>query len=125
MSTLKIAMILGFTRPGRNGKAVADWVVDRAGTRTGAEYELVDLADRPLPFTDEPVPPSMGQYQGEQSRTASGLRPRMRPPRSRTPLRLRPSTTTPWRSAFPAGSMSPEGPPCSSRSPLSGSTARN
>ncbi|RAG85936.1 NADPH-dependent FMN reductase [Streptacidiphilus pinicola] len=64
MSTLKIAVILGSTRPGRNGKAVADWVVDRAGARTGAEYELVDLADWPLPFMDEPIPPSMGQYQG-------------------------------------------------------------
>ncbi|MGW7607990.1 NADPH-dependent FMN reductase [Streptomyces sp. NPDC054766] len=61
MSTLEIAMILGSTRPGRNGKAVADRVVDRAGTRTGAEHELVDLADCPLPFMDEPVPPSMGQ----------------------------------------------------------------
>ncbi|WP_042382251.1 NADPH-dependent FMN reductase [Streptacidiphilus melanogenes] len=68
MSTLKIAVILGSTRPGRNGKAVADWVVDRAGARTGAEYELVDLADWPLPLMDEPMPPSMGQYQGEHTK---------------------------------------------------------
>ncbi|MEU0431556.1 NAD(P)H-dependent oxidoreductase [Streptomyces sp. NPDC006290] len=70
MSTLKVAIILGSTRPGRNGRAGADGVVDRAGTRTGAEHELVDLADCPLPCMDEPVPPSMGRYQGEQSRTA-------------------------------------------------------
>ncbi|MFD7944339.1 NADPH-dependent FMN reductase, partial [Streptomyces sp. NPDC059744] len=44
MSDLKIAVILGSTRPGRNGKAVADWVVDRSGVRAGVEYELVDLA---------------------------------------------------------------------------------
>ncbi|MEV2214875.1 NADPH-dependent FMN reductase [Streptomyces sp. NPDC050997] len=68
MSTLKIAVILGSTRPGRNGKAVADWVIDRAGARTAAEYELVDLADWPLPFMDEPLPPSMGQYQGEHTK---------------------------------------------------------
>ncbi|MFE0460265.1 NADPH-dependent FMN reductase [Kitasatospora sp. NPDC058965] len=68
MSTLKIAVILGSTRPGRRGKPVADWIVDRAGARTGAEYELVDLADWPLPFMDEPLPPSMGQYQGEHTR---------------------------------------------------------
>ncbi|MFD7902669.1 NADPH-dependent FMN reductase [Kitasatospora sp. NPDC059747] len=68
MTTLKIAVILGSTRPGRNGKAVADWVVDRAGARTGAEYELVDLADWPLPFMDEPMPPAMGQYQGEHTK---------------------------------------------------------
>jgi len=68
MHTLKIAVILGSTRPGRNGKAVADWVVDRADARTGAEYELVDLADWPLPHMDEPLPPSMGQYQGEHTK---------------------------------------------------------
>ena len=61
MSELKIAIILGSTRPGRNGKAVADWVLDRAGARTAAEYELVDLADYPLPLLDEPVPPSRGR----------------------------------------------------------------
>ena len=41
---------------------------------------------------------------------------------------LRPSTITPWRSAFPVGSLSPRGSrcsPCSSRSPPSGSAARN
>ncbi|MEY9966163.1 NAD(P)H-dependent FMN reductase [Streptacidiphilus sp. MAP12-16] len=69
MNTLKIAVILGSTRPGRNGKAVADWVIDRAGARTGAEYELIDLADWPLPHMDEPLPPSMGQYQGEHTQT--------------------------------------------------------
>ncbi|MFG2357932.1 NADPH-dependent FMN reductase [Streptomyces sp. NPDC048521] len=68
MSDLKIAIILGSTRPGRNGKAVADWVVDRAGARTAAEYELVDLADYPLPHLDEAIPPSMGQYQGEHTK---------------------------------------------------------
>ncbi|WPB95759.1 NADPH-dependent FMN reductase [Streptomyces malaysiensis] len=49
MSDLRIAIILGSTQPGRNGKAVADWVVEKAAPRTGAKYELVDLADYPLP----------------------------------------------------------------------------
>ena len=62
MSDLKIAIILGSTRPGRNGKAVADWVVTRAKDRTAARYELVDLADYPLPHLDEAMPPSLGQY---------------------------------------------------------------
>ena len=53
MSDLKIAIILGSTRPGRNGKAVADWVLDKAAARTAADYELVDLADYPLPHLDE------------------------------------------------------------------------
>jgi len=59
MSDLKIAIILGSTRPGRNGKAVADWVLDKASARTGAKYELVDLADYPLPHLDEAMPPAM------------------------------------------------------------------
>jgi len=62
VSDLKIAIILGSTRPGRNGKAVADWVVTRAKGRTAARYELVDLADYPLPHLDEAMPPSPGQY---------------------------------------------------------------
>lgn len=68
MSDLKIAVILGSTRPGRNGKAVADWVVDQAKGRAGALYELVDLADFPLPHLDEAIPPSFGQYAGEHTR---------------------------------------------------------
>jgi NAD(P)H-dependent FMN reductase len=68
MSDLKIGIILGSTRPGRNGKQVADWVLDRAGARTDAEYELVDLADYPLPHLDEAIPPTMGQYAGEHTK---------------------------------------------------------
>ena len=58
----KIAIILGSTRPGRNGEAVARWVVEQARGRSDAEYELVDLRDHPLPHLDEAVPASMGMY---------------------------------------------------------------
>ena len=68
VSTPKIGVILGSTRPGRNGKQVADWILDRAATRTAADYELVDLLDYPLPHLDEAIPPSMGQYQGEHTK---------------------------------------------------------
>jgi NAD(P)H-dependent FMN reductase len=68
VSDLKIAIILGSTRPGRNGKAVADWVTEKAQARTAARYELVDLKDYPLPHMDEPVPPSVGQYVGEHTK---------------------------------------------------------
>ena len=57
-----IGIIVGSTRPGRNGEAVARWVVEHASKRTDATYELVDLADFDLPLLDEPVPASMGQY---------------------------------------------------------------
>lgn len=58
----KIGIILGSTRPGRNGEAVAKWVLDIASKRSDAEYELVDLLDYNLPHLDEAIPPSMDQY---------------------------------------------------------------
>ena len=67
MSDLRIAIILGSTRPGRNGKAVADWVLEQAAGRD-AHYELIDLADHPLPLLDEPIPPSAGKYQHDHTK---------------------------------------------------------
>ena len=68
MSELKIAIILGSTRPNRNGKAVADWVLDKAQARIDAHYDLIDLRDHPLPHIDEAMPPSLGQYAGEHTK---------------------------------------------------------
>jgi NAD(P)H-dependent FMN reductase len=59
---IRVAIITGSTRPGRNNEAVARWVYDIAKKRTDAEFEYVDIADFKLPLLDEPVPPSMGQY---------------------------------------------------------------
>ena len=59
----RIGVILGSTRPGRRGAQVAEWVMGHAKNRTDAQFELVDLADYPLPHLDEALPPSMGQYQ--------------------------------------------------------------
>ena len=64
----RIGIILGSTRPNRNGEQVARWVYDIAAGRTDAEFELVDLRDYPLPHLDEPLPPSMGQYQNEHTK---------------------------------------------------------
>jgi NAD(P)H-dependent FMN reductase len=58
----RIGIILGSTRPGRNGEAVAQWVYKAAAERTDAEFELVDLLDYQLPHLDEAVPASLGQY---------------------------------------------------------------
>jgi len=68
MTDLDIAVILGSTRPNRNGKAVADWVMTQAGGRAAARYTLVDLVDYPLPHLDEPIPPSAGRYVGEHTK---------------------------------------------------------
>ena len=64
----RIGIILGSTRPNRNGEQVARWVYDIASRRDDAEFELVDLRDYPLPHLDEPLPPSMGQYQNEHTK---------------------------------------------------------
>ncbi|MTG88086.1 NADPH-dependent FMN reductase [Cellulosimicrobium sp. BIT-GX5] len=75
-STLRIAILVGSTRTGRNGEGVARWVLDRASRRTDATFELVDLADHPLPHLDEALPPRMQQYQNplvwEWSRVIDG-----------------------------------------------------
>jgi NAD(P)H-dependent FMN reductase len=41
---LRVAMVTGSTRPGRNNAAVARWVYDLAKQRRDAEFELVDIA---------------------------------------------------------------------------------
>ena len=56
---MRIAIIVGSTRPARKGLEVAQWVHAHASKRTSAEYELVDLVDYALPLLDEPVPPAM------------------------------------------------------------------
>src|SRR5260370_10460802 len=64
----RIGIILGSTRPNRNGEQVARWVYDIASRRDDAEFELVDLRDYPLPHLDEPLPPSMRQYHNQHTR---------------------------------------------------------
>lgn len=65
---LKIAVIVGSTRPGRKAEDVARWVLEIAKLRGDAGFELVDIADFGLPLLDEPVPPSMGKYSKEHTK---------------------------------------------------------
>jgi NAD(P)H-dependent FMN reductase len=64
----RIAIILGSTRPGRRGEAVAEWVYELASKRDDAEFELVDIADYELPHLDEPMPPSLAQYANDHTK---------------------------------------------------------
>jgi NAD(P)H-dependent FMN reductase len=59
---IKVAVIVGSTRPGRKARDVAQWVMNTAAMRADAVFELVDIQDFNLPLLDEPVPPAMGQY---------------------------------------------------------------
>ena len=65
---LRIAIVLGSTRPGRNTEAVARWVFELAQLRGDAEYELVDIADYGLPLLDEPIPPSQHKYSKDHTK---------------------------------------------------------
>ena len=71
--SLKIAIVVGSTRPGRNSEAVARWTYDTASGRSDATFGVVDLADHPLPYLDEAAPPIMGMYTHEHTKAWSAL----------------------------------------------------
>jgi NAD(P)H-dependent FMN reductase len=65
MTPLRIAIILGSTRPGRKADAIGKWALNRASTRANelnTTFELIDIADYALPHLDEHVPAIMGRY---------------------------------------------------------------
>ncbi len=65
---IKIGIIIGSTRPGRNSETVAKWVYEIASKRTDASFEVVDIKDYDLPLLDEPIPPSMSQYANDHTK---------------------------------------------------------
>jgi NAD(P)H-dependent FMN reductase len=73
LSDLRIAIILGSTRPGRRGEPVANWVLEQAQARGGAQYDLIDLADYPLPHLDEAMSAKLRQYEGEHTKAWSAV----------------------------------------------------
>jgi hypothetical protein len=70
----RIGVILGSTRPGRRGEPVARWLMDGAGRRSDAKFELVDLADYRLRHLDEPLPRAWGSTR-TRTRNLTELRP--------------------------------------------------
>ena len=68
MSKPKIAVVIGSTRANRFGDKPANWIANIAKERGDLDIEIVDLRDYPLPHLDEPLPPSMGQYQNEHTK---------------------------------------------------------
>lgn len=71
MSDLKIGIIIGSTRPGRRGDVIASWVHEHAASRTGVQYDIIDLADYNLPHLDEVLPPSQGVYENDHTKAWS------------------------------------------------------
>jgi NAD(P)H-dependent FMN reductase len=65
---IKIGIVVGTTRPGRRGRAVAEWVASVATReRPTDEFELIDLADFALPLLDETQPALFGSYANEHT----------------------------------------------------------
>lgn len=56
--SLKIAVIIGSTRPNRFSEHPAKWIFEEVKKLPDVEAELLDLRDWPLPFYDEPASPS-------------------------------------------------------------------
>ncbi len=53
---LKLALIIGSTRPNRFADTPAKWITDAAAQRSDFSLDVLDLRDQDLPFYQEPVP---------------------------------------------------------------------
>ncbi|MDN6298454.1 MAG: NAD(P)H-dependent oxidoreductase [Halomonas sp.] len=61
---MKLTVIVTSTRPGRVGKAVADWFYDYARENSaGFEIDFADLQELDLPLYDEPRHPMLQDYE--------------------------------------------------------------
>ena len=71
--TVKIGVIEGSIRQGRNAAPVARWVLDNVPKQNNVEFVLLDLASFNLPLYDAPVPPLLAnrQYDSEAVRAWS------------------------------------------------------
>jgi NAD(P)H-dependent FMN reductase len=67
----KLQVIIASTRPGRAGKPIADWFVERCRLDERFEVEVTDLAELALPMMDEPHHPRQRNYLREHTRAWS------------------------------------------------------
>jgi NAD(P)H-dependent FMN reductase len=68
-----LQIIVGSTRPGRVGSAVADWIIDRARARGDFDVVVTDLAELNLPMFDEPNHPRLHQYVHQHTKDWSAI----------------------------------------------------
>jgi len=64
----RIGIILGSTRPNRNGEQVAQWVLELASQRADAQFRTRRSARLPAAAPDEAMPASFGQYANEHTK---------------------------------------------------------
>lgn len=72
-AAIRTAIVVGSTRPGRRGSAVARWAEQVAARHPAvaegrATVEIVDVAEFGLPLLDEPVPAMFGDYRHRHTR---------------------------------------------------------
>jgi NAD(P)H-dependent FMN reductase len=68
-----LQVIIGSTRPGRVGSAVADWIIDRAEAQDDFEVQVTDLAVLDLPLFDEPDHPRRRRYVHQHTKDWSAV----------------------------------------------------
>jgi NAD(P)H-dependent FMN reductase len=68
-----LRIIIGSTRPGRVGPAVADWIERRAQEHGGFDVQVTDLAEIDLPMFNEPNHPRLQQYVHQHTKDWSAL----------------------------------------------------
>lgn len=71
MPALRIAIVIGSTRPSRISAGIAEWARDALAAESALDYELLDLADVDLPVLDEPRMAALGQYEHAHTRAWS------------------------------------------------------
>jgi NAD(P)H-dependent FMN reductase len=67
----RLVIVIGSTRPGRNGLPIAAWFTERAREHGAFEIEVVDLVELDLPLLDEPSHPRLRRYTKEHTRAWS------------------------------------------------------
>lgn len=70
---LSLKVIIGSTRPSRQGPIVASWVAEEAKGHEAFAVDLVDLAAVGLPLLDEPEHPARRNYTHEHTRRWSAI----------------------------------------------------
>jgi NAD(P)H-dependent FMN reductase len=68
-----LTIIIGSTRPGRAGAAIAQWFAARAKDHGGFDVTVADLAEVGLPLLDEPNHPRLRKYTQQHTRDWSAV----------------------------------------------------
>jgi NAD(P)H-dependent FMN reductase len=68
-----LTIIIGSTRPGRAGAAIAHWFAERAKVHGGFDVTVADLEQIGLPLLDEPHHPRLRQYTREHTKDWSQI----------------------------------------------------